>query len=177
MPSRPSVLRATWTANAPTPKLPPPRATLPADVPPDQTVSLTAQVYAPRMPGLYLIQWDMVEENVLWFSWRGSPQATTRLMVGGEPVVNAHPPQVKPADHSTAAPIVELRGDSVAEEIIRHVNEVGATFIVMGQSARSRLEEIIRGSIVNRIMRPLQRCPNCRQWVRAGLRRKLNLPK
>ena len=35
----------------------------------------------------------------------------------------------------------------------------------------------VRHAIVDLIMRPLQRCPNCRQWVRAGLRRKLNLPK
>jgi len=49
--------------------------------------------------------------------------------------------------------VVELYGESVAEEITKHVAEVGTTFIVMGQSARSRLEEIIRGSIINRIMR------------------------
>jgi len=49
--------------------------------------------------------------------------------------------------------VVELFGDSVPEEIIKHVDEAGTTYIVMGQSARSRLEEIIRGSIINRIMR------------------------
>jgi two-component system sensor histidine kinase KdpD len=49
--------------------------------------------------------------------------------------------------------VVELSGDSVAHEIIEHVSEAETTFIVMGQSARSRLEEIIRGSIINRIMR------------------------
>jgi two-component system sensor histidine kinase KdpD len=48
---------------------------------------------------------------------------------------------------------VELEGESVAEEIIRYAGEVGATAIVMGQSARSRLQEIVRGSIINRIMR------------------------
>ena len=49
--------------------------------------------------------------------------------------------------------VVELQGDSVADEVIRYVREAGVTFIVMGQSARSRLEEIVRGSIINRIMR------------------------
>lgn len=49
--------------------------------------------------------------------------------------------------------VVELQGDSVAEEVIRYVGEAGVTFIVMGQSARSRFEEITRGSIINRIMR------------------------
>lgn len=49
--------------------------------------------------------------------------------------------------------VIELRGDSVPQEIVKHVNEAETTYIVMGQSARSRLEEIIRGSIINRIMR------------------------
>jgi two-component system sensor histidine kinase KdpD len=49
--------------------------------------------------------------------------------------------------------VVELYGESVADEIIKHVTDAETTFIVMGQSARSRLEEIIRGSIINRIMR------------------------
>lgn len=49
--------------------------------------------------------------------------------------------------------VVELYGESVADEIVKHVTDAETTFIVMGQSARSRLEEIIRGSIINRIMR------------------------
>jgi len=49
--------------------------------------------------------------------------------------------------------VVELQGDSVADEVIRYVREARVTFVVMGQSARSRVEEIIRGSIINRIMR------------------------
>ena len=49
--------------------------------------------------------------------------------------------------------IVELRGDSVAEEIIEHVNDNKTTMIVMGQSAPSRWEEIVRGSLVTRLMR------------------------
>ncbi len=55
--------------------------------------------------------------------------------------------------HEMGGEFVELSGDSVADEVIRYVRETGVTFIVMGQSARSRLEEIIRGSIINRIMR------------------------
>ena len=48
---------------------------------------------------------------------------------------------------------VELQGDSVAEEVVRYVRDSGTTYIVMGQSARSRMEEVLRGSIINRIMR------------------------
>lgn len=49
--------------------------------------------------------------------------------------------------------VVELDGDSVAEEIVRYVTEIGATAIVMGQSARSRFQEVVRGSTINKIMR------------------------
>jgi two-component system sensor histidine kinase KdpD len=49
--------------------------------------------------------------------------------------------------------IVELHGDSIAEEIIKYVNEHKTTMIVMGQSARGRWEEIVRGSLVTRLMR------------------------
>ena len=49
--------------------------------------------------------------------------------------------------------IAEIEGDSVANEIIRYAGEAGATAIVMGQSARSRFQEIAKGSIINRIMR------------------------
>ncbi|MEN6357622.1 MAG: universal stress protein [Armatimonadota bacterium] len=49
--------------------------------------------------------------------------------------------------------VVELEGDSVASEIIRYAGQAGATVIVMGQSARSRVQEIVKGSIINRIMR------------------------
>lgn len=49
--------------------------------------------------------------------------------------------------------VIELDGDSVANEIIKYAHQAGATSIVMGQSARSRLQEILRGSIINRIMR------------------------
>jgi two-component system sensor histidine kinase KdpD len=49
--------------------------------------------------------------------------------------------------------VVELHGDSVAEQLITYVNENQTTMIVMGQSAASRWEEILRGSLVTRLMR------------------------
>jgi len=48
---------------------------------------------------------------------------------------------------------VELHGDSIAEQIIKYVNENQTTMIVMGQSATSRWEEVLRGSLVTRLMR------------------------
>lgn len=47
----------------------------------------------------------------------------------------------------------ERVGDSAAEAIIEFAKEYRITQIVLGQSARGRLAEIIKGSVVNRIMR------------------------
>lgn len=49
--------------------------------------------------------------------------------------------------------VVELEGETVDSEIVRYAVQVGATAIVMGQSARSRFQEIVKGSIINHIMR------------------------
>jgi len=49
--------------------------------------------------------------------------------------------------------VMEVDGDSVAVEILRFAREKRATFIVMGQSKRSRMHEIAHGSLVARIMR------------------------
>ena len=49
--------------------------------------------------------------------------------------------------------VVELGGESAADELIEFAKTHQATYIVMGQSARSRMNEVLRGSIINRIMR------------------------
>jgi len=49
--------------------------------------------------------------------------------------------------------VVELTGADPAAELIEFAKSHQVTFIVMGQSARSRVDEVMRGSIVNRIMR------------------------
>jgi len=48
---------------------------------------------------------------------------------------------------------VELHGDSIAEQIIKYVSTNQTTMVVMGQSATSRWEEVLRGSLVTRLMR------------------------
>jgi two-component system sensor histidine kinase KdpD len=49
--------------------------------------------------------------------------------------------------------VVELQGESIAEQIISYVNANQTTMVVMGQSATSRWDEIVRGSLVTRLMR------------------------
>lgn len=52
-----------------------------------------------------------------------------------------------------AAHIDAVTGDDIAAEIVDYAVERRATFLVLGQSVRSRFEEIVRGSIVTRVMR------------------------
>jgi two-component system sensor histidine kinase KdpD len=49
--------------------------------------------------------------------------------------------------------VEELTGADPGAEIIAFARSNQVTMVVMGQSARSRVDEIVRGSIVNRIMR------------------------
>jgi two-component system sensor histidine kinase KdpD len=49
----------------------------------------------------------------------------------------------------------ELSADSLGDEILRFAREKRATFIVMGQSRRSRVDEIVRGSLIARIIREI----------------------
>jgi two-component system sensor histidine kinase KdpD len=48
---------------------------------------------------------------------------------------------------------IDVSADNVAAGIIEFARAHQITFIVMGQSARGRMDEVLRGSIVNRIMR------------------------
>ena len=48
------------------------RAPLPADLEPGQTVDLTIELRAPAEPGSYIVEFDMVHEQVAWFEDFGS---------------------------------------------------------------------------------------------------------
>src|SRR6185295_11840772 len=53
---------------------------------PDTTVSMAVQVRAPRRPGRYRIEWDIVQEGRLWFSTEpGAARAMSRASVEGDP--------------------------------------------------------------------------------------------
>jgi two-component system, OmpR family, sensor histidine kinase KdpD len=49
----------------------------------------------------------------------------------------------------------ELHADSLGDEILRFAREKRATFLVMGQSRRSRVDEIVRGSLIARVIREI----------------------
>ena len=57
------------------------RSALPSDIAPEETVQILADVRAPDKPGRYRLRWDLVRENVLWFSARGNPTADQNVEV------------------------------------------------------------------------------------------------
>lgn len=65
------------------------RSPLPTDVPPGGEVVVTANVRAPQEPGEYVLQWDLVQKNVMWFSIRGAK-------IGRLPVEVTSPTRVLP---------------------------------------------------------------------------------
>ena len=69
-----------------------------APVLPDATVLMDAVVRAPRQPGRYRLEWDLVQEGRLWFSTEpGAVRAISPATVSGdafdEPVLTMPPPR------------------------------------------------------------------------------------
>lgn len=57
------------------------RTMLPSTVQSEGAIPLNAKVTAPSTPGSYTLKWDMVEENVAWFSWRAVPTKDVNVNV------------------------------------------------------------------------------------------------
>jgi len=55
------------------------RTALPAAVGPGQAVTLGVIVKMPATPGTYLVQFDVVQEGVAWFSGQGVPMGSATL--------------------------------------------------------------------------------------------------
>jgi hypothetical protein len=79
------------------------RTPLPSDVPPGGSLTLRAAVWAPARPGRYVLAWDLVQENVVWFSGRGPGLWTEPVLVGGTPP--APRPPVLPSVPSGDPPV------------------------------------------------------------------------
>ena len=80
-----------WTQN---------RARLPFDVEPEHNAILQILLEAPRVPGNYILKWDMVEEFVTWFAWQSVPTLDVPVKVITSPEVP--PPTPPPAGKITA---------------------------------------------------------------------------
>ena len=57
------------------------RADLPKPLAPGESVTLTIPVEAPAKPGRYKLQFDLVQELVVWFEDKGAPRRTVPVTV------------------------------------------------------------------------------------------------
>ncbi len=55
------------------------RTQLAGQIAPGQTVTVNAQVTVPAQPGVYTVQFDLVQEGVTWFSGQAVPMAGVTL--------------------------------------------------------------------------------------------------
>jgi hypothetical protein len=88
------------------------RTKLPSDLPPGQTVTVTAQVVAPANPGLYSLRFDLVQEGVSWFSLKGAAPADFSVSVAGQ-LVPAYG-----AGYSSGVPTAAIAATSTTVPII-----------------------------------------------------------
>jgi hypothetical protein len=57
------------------------RMLLPYDIKPGKSVQFSIEVKAPPMPGEYKLVFDMVQENVAWFAWKGSAVLSYNVVI------------------------------------------------------------------------------------------------
>jgi subtilisin family serine protease len=72
--------------------------TLPNTVSPGQSVTVSASLEAPTSAGTYTLEWELLEKNVTWFSWKGVPSLTKTVTVG-------NPYGVRWDGHNTTRPM------------------------------------------------------------------------
>jgi two-component system sensor histidine kinase KdpD len=54
------------------------------------------------------------------------------------------------------ANVVKLKGKNVADELLRFARENEITHVIFGQSARSRWQIMLKGSVINRFLREVK---------------------
>jgi hypothetical protein len=72
------------------------RTPLPRTIAPGETITLTALVQAPLRSGDYILQWDLVQENVIWFSGKTNVTGDVSATVKAGPI-DAPPPPTRAA--------------------------------------------------------------------------------
>lgn len=105
------------------------RTPLPADVPPDGTVSVQASLRTPETAGMYHLRWDMIHEGVTWFTSQGdaglliSP-VTVSATAAVAPVVLPAPIQIQDVIDSlprnNQAPAYPQRPTTAIRRLIIH---------------------------------------------------------
>jgi len=86
------------------------RTALPYDVAPEQSVTLNALLTAPREPGQYRLEWDMVREGYTWFKAEGNQPLNVNISVANPTLALDHNHLIFLADdsYSTGAQTVPV---------------------------------------------------------------------
>ena len=95
------------------------RAPVPPRLRPGQSVLISLQVTVPAKPGQYLLEFDLVEEQVCWFKDRGSASITTPVTV-----VSRNAPQASPDPAPAFEPRMEMYGVP-QQEVLDLLREAG----------------------------------------------------
>lgn len=67
------------------------RTAFPAPIRPGDTVTVMTRVKAPPQPGRYRVQWDVVQEGILWFSSDpGAIVSRSNAVISGRPTISTH---------------------------------------------------------------------------------------
>jgi hypothetical protein len=76
------------------------RTELPADVPPGGVIEIAGQARAPTTAGTYRLRWDLLQDDVTWFSQRGNPMPELEVDVTAEATEVATDDEAQPAASS-----------------------------------------------------------------------------
>lgn len=140
-----------WSDNAGQPvKLPSSfdyRTALPQDVPAGGTVTLQARLRSPGEPGVYQLRWDMVHEQVTWFTTQGD----AGLLISPITVTPAAVPPTVPG----RVPIQSLAGQLVSHPTKTYANRALSDIkrIIIHHTATSpniRIQRIAEYQVNNR---------------------------
>jgi hypothetical protein len=81
------------------------RTAFAAPVAPEATQQVHVRVRAPKQPGRYRLEWDLVQEGRLWFSTEpGAVRAMSRAIVTGDPPAHAVETPLMPPPRPTVRP-------------------------------------------------------------------------
>jgi O-antigen ligase len=80
------------------------RTPLPGDVQPGAAADVQAAIAAPPQVGIYVVEWDAVQESATWFSWTGAPSTKTNLTVAGPAVSREELVVTSPPDLTASKP-------------------------------------------------------------------------
>jgi SAM-dependent methyltransferase len=97
------------------------RATLPRDLIPGDTLDISLPVTTPSTPGRYLLDFELVQEHVMWFRKKGTCQST-------KVQVDVHPVEGKQASPASITPRMEMHGIPKAD-VIRLIRRHGGELI------------------------------------------------